>query len=74
MNSHEDNHGQTPAAWIAVAVIIVGATVSSAAVLFARPIFFWVGLVIVAIGGIAGLVLRSAGFGQGATTKHIGGR
>jgi predicted membrane channel-forming protein YqfA (hemolysin III family) len=74
MVSHEDNHGQTPAAWAAVSVILVGSVTSSLAVLFARPIFFWIGIAIAAIGGIAGLVLRSAGLGQEATTRHIGGR
>ena len=74
MNSHEDNHGKTPAAWTAVALVLIGAVISSVAVVLARPIFFWVGIVIVGIGGIAGLVLRSAGFGQETTTRHIGGR
>jgi hypothetical protein len=74
MASHEDNHGQTPAAWVAVGLIILGSTVSSVAVLLARPIFFWVGIAIVAIGGIVGAILHSAGLGQEASTRHIGGR
>jgi len=74
MNSHEDNHGQTPAAWAAVAVILVGSVISSAAVLWARPIIFWIGIVVVAVGGVAGLVLRGAGFGQQTSERHIGGR
>lgn len=74
MNSHEDNHGKTPAAWAAVALILLGSVVASGAVLWARPIFFWVGIVIVGIGGIAGLVLRGAGFGQEKSERHIGGR
>jgi predicted membrane channel-forming protein YqfA (hemolysin III family) len=74
MVSHEDNHGQTPAAWIAVILIIVGSAVSAIAVLFARPIFFWIGIAIVGIGGIAGAVLRSAGLGQETSSRHSGGR
>ena len=74
MDSHEDNHGKTPAAWTVVGVTLVGSLVSALAVLWARPIFFWVGIAIVGIGGIAGLVLRSAGFGQETTARHIGGR
>ena len=62
------------AAWTAVTVILVGSIVSAVAVLFARPLFFWIGIVIVAAGGIAGLVLRSAGFGQQSTSRHSGGK
>lgn len=74
MNSHEDNHGSTPAAWTAVAVILVGSVISSAAVLWAWPLIFWIGIVVVAIGGGVGLLLRGAGFGQEASERHIGGR
>ncbi len=74
MNSHEDNHGKTPAAWTAVTLILIGAVISAAAILFARPIIFWIGIAFVVIGGTAGLVLRSAGFGQEKIVRHIGGR
>lgn len=74
MNSHEDNHGQTPAAWTAVALMLVGSVISATAVVMAQPILFWVGIVIAAVGGGAGLILRVAGFGQKATERHIGGR
>ena len=74
MSTHEDNHGKTPAAWTAVTVILIGSVISAIAVLLARPLFFWIGIAIVAAGGIAGLVLRSAGFGQETTSRHSGGQ
>ncbi len=74
MNSHEDNHGKTPAAWTAVTLILIGAVISAAAILLARPIIFWIGIAFVVIGVTAGLVLRGAGFGQEKIVRHIGGR
>ncbi|HUW77181.1 MAG TPA: HGxxPAAW family protein [Candidatus Nanopelagicaceae bacterium] len=74
MVSHEDNHGKTPAAWIAVAVILVGSVISSLAVLMANPVVFWIGIGVAVIGAISGLVLRGAGYGQESTARHIGGR
>jgi len=74
MQSHDDNHGKTVAAWTGVFVMLIGFVVCAIAVLMAKPIIFWLGIVIVALGGIAGAVLRSAGYGQGATARHPGGR
>ncbi len=74
MSTHEDNHGKNPAAWTMVAIVLAGSLVSAIAVLWARPLIFWIGMAIVAAGGIAGLVLRSAGFGQESTSRHSGGK
>jgi len=71
---HEDNHGQTVAAWTAVIIMLVGSTVSAIAVVISSPLIFWIGMVICLLGGIAGLVLRSMGYGQKRTVLHVGGR
>ena len=50
-----DNHGNTPAAWTAVAVAMVGFVVGAVGLLF-NPVnmtIFWIGVVI----GIASLVV-----------------
>ena len=73
-SEHEDNHGKTVAAWTTVIVMLVGSTISSIAVLMASPLIFWVGIVVCALGGVAGLVLRSMGYGQKRTVLHVGGR
>jgi hypothetical protein len=49
-----DNHGNTPAAWAAVVVGLIGFTVSGIGVMFTpmnRP-FFWTGVAIVAVAGV----------------------
>lgn len=74
MKSHDDSHGQTPAAWTAVILMLIGSVISSVAVVWAKPLVFWIGILVVAIGAVAGLVLRSAGYGQAKTASHVGGR
>jgi len=64
------NHGRTTAAWVTVAVVVVGALVSSLAVVAALPWLFWAGLGVVGIGLVAGRALRMLGFGQ----PHVAAR
>ncbi len=58
------NHGHTLAAWVTVVVVLLGAVVSSLAVIAALPVLFWAGLVVVVVGVVAGRVLKMLGFGQ----------
>lgn len=58
------NHGRTPAAWVTVSVVVLGALVSAAAVVVAIPWLFWTGLGLIVIGVVLGQVLRMLGFGQ----------
>ncbi|MBH5334355.1 hypothetical protein IHE55_05880 [Streptomyces pactum] len=59
-----NNHGHTPAAWTGVIIAFIGFCVSAAFTVMAEPVGFWVGLGIVAVGGIVGLAMRMAGMGQ----------
>lgn len=59
-----DNHGNTPAAWTAVAVGLVGFAVGGAGVMLS-PInypVFWVGVGLVAAAGVLFLVMAKLGF------------
>ena len=58
-----DNHGNTPAAWTAVAVALVGFAVGAAGLMLS-PInypVFWVGVAVVAAAGIVFLVMAKLG-------------
>ncbi len=57
-------HGNSPAAWIAVGIILLGALISSIAVVIATPWMFWAGLVVILAGVITGKVLTAMGFGE----------
>lgn len=66
-----EGHGSSPAAWTTVFVSLAGALVCSIAFVFANTPIFIIGLVIMAIGGIIGIVMRKMGFGVGGSrTKN----
>ena len=66
-------HGNSPAAWTCVFVMLAGAALSSFAFIFASTegnkdagtILFWIGALIMVIGLALGLVLKKLGFGVG---------
>ncbi|MEU1310139.1 HGxxPAAW family protein [Streptomyces cinnamoneus] len=58
------DHGHTPAAWTGVTIAFIGFCISGAFVVMAKPVGFWAGMVVVALGGVVGLVMRSMGMGQ----------
>ena len=63
MSSH---HGNTPAAWAAVVVGLVGFTVGGVGLMFdpvSMPVF-WVGVVITAIAGVVFVVMDRLGMGE----------
>ena len=56
-----DNHGQTPAAWTAVTIIIVAFWVGCLAVVIAQPWLFWVSVAFVFVGIGVGKVMSMMG-------------
>ncbi|MEU5051894.1 HGxxPAAW family protein [Streptomyces sp. NPDC021096] len=58
------DHGHTPAAWTGVTIAFIGFCISGAFVVMAKPAGFWAGMVVVALGGVVGLIMRSMGMGQ----------
>ncbi|MEU6815107.1 HGxxPAAW family protein [Streptomyces sp. NPDC046860] len=58
------SHGHTPAAWTGVIIAFIGFCVSGAFIVMAQPLGFWAGMVIVALGGVVGWVMRSMGLGM----------
>ncbi|WP_394940939.1 HGxxPAAW family protein [Psychromicrobium sp. YIM B11713] len=62
-----DGHGNSPAAWTCVLVMLAGALLSSIAFVIASTPLFIAGLVVMVVGLILGLVLRAAGYGVGGS-------
>ena len=66
-------HGNSPAAWTCVFVMLAGAALSAFAYIFASTegnldagtILFWIGILIMVIGLALGIILKTAGFGVG---------
>lgn len=58
------NHGHTPAAWTGVTISFIGFLMAAAFTVLAQPVGFVAGVVVVGLGGVVGLVMRSMGMGQ----------
>lgn len=58
------HHGNTPAAWTGVVIAFIGFCVAGAAVVIAVPVLMWVGLAVVALGGVVGKAMQMAGMGK----------
>ena len=64
MSEHDDNHGQSVAAWTAVIILIAAAAIMSIAVVFPNVGLFGAGVIVAVVGVIAGKVLSMAGYGS----------
>ncbi|GHG40892.1 hypothetical protein GCM10012320_02800 [Sinomonas cellulolyticus] len=60
-------HGNSPAAWTCVFIMMIGAIVSCIAFAIANAPIFWAGIVVIAIGLIVGWAMRRAGYGVGGS-------
>jgi hypothetical protein len=58
------HHGNTPAAWTGVMVILVGFFVGGLGLVLGEWWMFWIGVVLVVLGPIAGKVLQLLGLGS----------
>jgi hypothetical protein len=58
------NHGSTPAAWIAVTIVLIAFAVGGLGLVLENMVIFWIGVVLAPIGGIVGLVLSKTRLGN----------
>ncbi|MFE3097156.1 HGxxPAAW family protein [Streptomyces sp. NPDC059248] len=68
MSGHD--HGHTPAAWTGASISFIGFCVSGVFMVAASPAGFWLGLVIVVLGGVVGMGMRAAGLGARKETAE----
>ncbi len=64
MAEHHDNHGQTPAAWTAVTIMMIGFIIGSIAVVQLNWVLLGVGVVVIVAGAIVGKVMQMMGMGK----------
>ena len=57
------HHGNTPAAWTGVAIVLVGFVVAGLGLVLESMLTFWVGVALGPIGAIAALVMTKMGLG-----------
>jgi len=68
-HADHDNHGQTPAAWTAVSIMMVGFLVGCIAVVFLNWVWLGIGFAIVLVGAVVGKVMQMMGMGKQSPTE-----
>lgn len=63
--SDDSGHGDSPAAWTAVIIMLIGFTIATAALFLDVLPLVWLGAALVPIGLIVGGVLKAIGLGVG---------
>lgn len=58
-----DNHGNTPAAWSAVTIGLVGFAVGGLGLVIGSMLMFWIGVALAPIALIVGGIMTKVGFG-----------
>lgn len=62
-DENEPGHGNSPAAWVAVVIMLVGFTGGTLAFWFEQAWLVWAFVALIVVGLIAGLVLAKLGYG-----------
>ncbi len=74
-HSIELGHGNSPAAWTSVTVMLVGVIIACIAFLIGESAttLFWIGSAVIVVGVILGPVLKAAGYGVGGSKLKSNG-
>jgi len=62
-DENEPGHGNSPAAWVAVTIMLVAFTAGTLAFWFDLPVFVWASAGLLVVGAIVGVVLSKLGYG-----------
>ena len=68
--AHDDNdpgHGNSPAAWTAVIIMLVAFAIGTLAFWFDQPVIVWASAGLLIVGAITGGVLAKMGYGVGGS-------
>ena len=64
------HHGNTPAAWTGVAIVLVGFVVAGLGLVLMSWPLFWFGVVLGPVGGIVGMIMGRMGYGATPLQQH----
>jgi hypothetical protein len=62
-DENDPGHGHSPAAWVAVVVMLIGITAGTFAFWFDQALLVWISAGVVVLGGLLGFVLAKLGYG-----------
>jgi len=68
------HHGNTPAAWTGVLIILVGFVVGGVGLVAGSWVVFWIGVALGVIGPIVGKILQMVGLGNETVTGRAPNR
>lgn len=73
MSTHngDPGHGDSPAAWTAVVVMLIGIATGTVFFFLHNPTMVWVSAGIVLVGAILGWILSKAGFGVNGSKLSV---
>ena len=60
----DPGHGNTPAAWMGVFLMLLGGTITAIGLVIENPTILYVGIALVVAGPVVGLIMRAAGKGK----------
>lgn len=73
-STDDNHHGNTPAAWTTVTIIMVASVIGTLAVILANWALFAGAMVLVVVGAIVGKVMQAAGLGQPSMSRRARAR
>jgi membrane glycosyltransferase len=62
-DENDPGHGHSPAAWVAVVVMLIGITAGTFAFWFDQALLVWISAGVVVLGLLLGIVLAKLGYG-----------
>ena len=63
----DPGHGHSPAAWIAVTIMLLAFTIGTVAFVMDAPTVVWASAGLLVVGLIVGVVLKAIGYGVGGS-------
>lgn len=63
MSEEHEKHGQTPAAWTAVTIVMIAFVIGLVGVIMGNMVIFWIAVGVAVVGGIVGRVMSMMGMG-----------
>ncbi|HET6699277.1 MAG TPA: HGxxPAAW family protein [Nocardioidaceae bacterium] len=67
------HHGNTPAAWTAVTLILAGFVVGGIGMIIENWTMFWVGVALLPVGAIVGKIMQKMGLGAAPLEDRASG-
>ena len=64
------HHGNTPAAWTGVGIVLVGFVVAGLGLVLMSWPLFWVGVALGPVGGVVGIMMARMGYGAEPLKTH----